>query len=64
MNDLSLFQTGLKGVAVGNSEPRLRAAVGQLENVYCARREGTGGIMEAIEHYGFLSPRNSMKETA
>ena len=63
MNDLSLFHTGLKGVAVGNSEPRLRDAVAQLDNVYCARREGAGGILEAIEHFDLL-PRHLMKETA
>lgn len=63
MNDLSLFHTGLKGVAVGNAEPRLREAVSELDNVYCASREGAGGILEAIEHFGLL-PRHLMKETA
>jgi hydroxymethylpyrimidine pyrophosphatase-like HAD family hydrolase len=56
MNDLSLFQTGLKGVAVGNAEPRLREAVEPLSNVYRARREGAGGILEAIEHFDLLPP--------
>ncbi len=60
MNDLSLFQTGLRGVAVGNAEPRLRDAVASLKNVYCARREGAGGIMEAIERFNLLS--KAMKE--
>jgi sucrose-6-phosphatase len=54
MNDLSLFETGLRGVAVGNSEPRLREAVARLKNVYCARRQGAGGIVEAIEHFELL----------
>lgn len=63
MNDLSLFETGLKGVAVGNAEPRLRDAVAGLDNVYCARREGAGGILEAIQHFELL-PRHLMKETA
>ena len=54
MNDLSLFSTGLRGVAVGNAEPRLRAAIAGLDNVYSARREGAGGILEAIEHFSLL----------
>lgn len=61
MNDLSLFQTGLKGVAVGNAEPRLREAVEPLNNVYRAKRSGAGGILEAIEHFDLLPP-NEIKE--
>jgi hydroxymethylpyrimidine pyrophosphatase-like HAD family hydrolase len=56
MNDLSLFQTGLRGVAVGNAEPRLRAAVADIATVYCAERHGAGGILEALERFRFLSP--------
>ncbi|HEX6860752.1 MAG TPA: HAD-IIB family hydrolase [Caulobacteraceae bacterium] len=48
MNDLSLFQTGFKGVAVGNSEPRLTAAVRGLRNVYCSPSPGASGIADAI----------------
>lgn len=55
MNDLSLFHTGLKGVAVGNSEARLFDAVADLPDVYCSERHGCGGITEAIEHFG-LAP--------
>jgi hydroxymethylpyrimidine pyrophosphatase-like HAD family hydrolase len=54
MNDLSLFETGLRGVAVGNAEPRLRDAIKHLDNVYCARREGAGGIVEAIQCFNLL----------
>ena len=54
MNDLSLFQTGLRGVAVGNAEPLLRDAVRDLANVYCARRHGAGGIVEAILRFNLL----------
>ena len=53
MNDLSLFQTGFKGVAVGNSEPRLKAAVSRLANVYCSPSPGAAGIADAIEHFNF-----------
>ncbi len=62
MNDLSLFQTGLKGVAVGNAEPRLREAIRGLGNVYSAERDGAGGIIEAIERLELLPP-HVMKET-
>ncbi|MEZ5961390.1 MAG: HAD family hydrolase [Hyphomonadaceae bacterium] len=54
MNDLSLFETGLRGVAVGNSEAPLRDAVADMRNVYCARRHGAGGIVEAIAHFNLL----------
>jgi hydroxymethylpyrimidine pyrophosphatase-like HAD family hydrolase len=54
MNDLSLFETGLLGVAVGNAEPRLRGAVKDMRNVYCAEREGCGGIVEAIARFNLL----------
>lgn len=53
LNDLSLFETGLKGVAVGNSEPALLQKVMERENVYLAQSHGAGGVLEAIENYGF-----------
>lgn len=62
MNDLSLFETGLRGVAVGNAEPRLRHAVDPLENVYCAQRHGAGGIVEAILRFNLL-PAASIEVT-
>lgn len=51
MNDLSLFETGFKGVAVGNSEPRLVSAVRNLSNVYRSSLPGTAGIADAIRHF-------------
>lgn len=51
MNDLSLFQTGFKGVAVGNSEPRLKTAVRGLRNVYCSPSPGAAGIADAIRKF-------------
>ena len=54
MNDLSLFETGLKAVAVGNSEPRLRAALPETPQVYRARGHGAAGIAEAIRHFNLL----------
>jgi hydroxymethylpyrimidine pyrophosphatase-like HAD family hydrolase len=53
MNDLSLFETGFKGVAVGNSEPALRTAVRDMPNVYCSEHTGAAGISDAIRHFKF-----------
>lgn len=53
MNDLSLFQTGLRGVAVGNSEPLLKTAISDLPNVYHSRLPGAGGIMEAMRQFAY-----------
>lgn len=58
MNDLSLFQTGFKGVAVGNSEARLAAAVRDLSNVYCSSLPGAAGISDAIRHFRFKGGRS------
>ncbi|MGE0740370.1 MAG: HAD family hydrolase [Hyphomonadaceae bacterium] len=54
MNDLSLFETGLRSVAVGNAEAALRHAIADLDNVYSARRHGAGGIVEALNHFDLL----------
>ena len=59
LNDLSLMQTGFRGVVVGNAEPALKKAVGaesgsaEGARVYLASQEGPAGIMEAIHHHGF-----------
>ncbi|MFN3520687.1 MAG: HAD family hydrolase [Phenylobacterium sp.] len=58
MNDLSLFQTGFKGVAVGNSEPRLLRAVERLRNVHVSRLPGAAGIADAIRHFKFKGAPN------
>jgi len=52
LNDLSLFETGLNGVAVGNSEPALKARLGGLANTFHAEGHGAAGIAEAIRHFG------------
>ena len=51
-NDLSLFETGYNAVAVGNSEAGLIAATKNTPNVYHAKSDGAGGILEAIRHFG------------
>lgn len=56
LNDLSMFQCGFNGVAVGNSEHRLIKATKGWHNVYHALAEGAGGILE----YMRLSARFSV----
>jgi hydroxymethylpyrimidine pyrophosphatase-like HAD family hydrolase len=48
MNDLSLYETGYKGVVVGDAEDLLLDAVSGLKSVYIAENSGAGGILEAI----------------
>lgn len=55
LNDLSMYQQGFKGVAVGQSEPGLIEATRTLSRVLPAKRAGCGGILEAMSHFGFLA---------
>jgi HAD superfamily hydrolase (TIGR01484 family) len=58
LNDLSLFETGLRGVAVANSEPALKQSLEGRRTVYHSEGAGAAGILEAIEHLQLL-PENS-----
>ena len=51
MNDLSMFKTGFKGVAVGNSEPRLVEALPDGPHIYRSSGHGAAGVLEAIHHF-------------
>ncbi len=51
LNDLAMFEIGLRGVAVGKSEETLVAKVSNNESVYCASSAGAGGILEAMYHF-------------
>jgi glucosylglycerol-phosphate synthase len=51
LNDLSLYETGYKGVVVGAAEPALVTATGDITTTYQAERAGAGGILEAMEHF-------------
>ncbi|HEU0119236.1 MAG TPA: HAD family hydrolase [Bryobacteraceae bacterium] len=53
LNDLSLFQTRLKGVAVGNAEPQLRQETRHMASVYESPQPGAAGIWDALLHYQF-----------
>jgi len=52
LNDLSMFETELKGVVVGNGEAGLKQAVAEMSSVFVARRQGAGGILQGLEHHG------------
>src|ERR1700722_4467127 len=51
LNDLSLFQTGLKSIAVGNSEPKLLSEIQHLKNVYHSSFAGLLGIIDGLRFY-------------
>jgi len=51
LNDLSLFQTGLNSIAVGNSEPKLIDEVKTLPNVFQSKNPGLYGIIEGLDFY-------------
>ena len=51
LNDLSLYETGLHGVAVGNSEPALLEAVADMPTVYRSTAPGVTGILEGMLHW-------------
>lgn len=55
LNDLALFDLGIRGVAVGNSETALLERLGERDWIYRAERVGAGGILEALAHFGWLS---------
>ena len=52
LNDLSMFETGFRGVAVGGSEPALVERVRRNPRVHVAKAEGCGGILEGLAHHG------------
>jgi HAD superfamily hydrolase (TIGR01484 family) len=54
LNDLSLFETGLQGVAVGNSEAALLERLAGRKTVYHSEGAGAAGILEAIHHLNLL----------
>lgn len=69
LNDLSLMQTGYRGVVVNNGEPALKEAValqnstGAAPPIYLAGEEGPSGILEAIHHHGFNKGFNSLQKS-
>ena len=62
LNDLAMFETGLRGVVVGNAEPGLLAALPRLSRTYHARGEGCEGILEGLLHFGFAELLGELAE--
>lgn len=53
LNDLSLFESRLKGVAVGNAEAPLVERIRDFSWVYRSALPGAAGIRDALDHYRF-----------
>ncbi|NGM63726.1 glucosylglycerol-phosphate synthase [Sphingobacterium sp. SGR-19] len=51
LNDLSLYDTGYKGVVVGEAESSLLEHTASYENVYHAVESGAGGIIESMTYF-------------
>ena len=51
LNDLSMFRTGLHGVAVANREPALERALRGLSNVYLSPLPGAAGVLDALRRF-------------
>lgn len=48
-NDLSLFDLGARGIAVGNAHPELKALAGP--RVYLAHRPCAAGVLDGLRHW-------------
>ena len=57
LNDLSMYQTGYKGVVLNNAEQPLKDAAKELENAYYSKANGTDGILEALGHFGMVDEK-------
>ena len=57
LNDLSMYETGFKGVVVGAAEEALTEATKRMGNVFHAEATGAGGILDAISYFSFLGPK-------
>jgi len=56
MNDLAMYETGLRGVVVGGAEDELLTQTASMQHVWHAHRIGAGGILEAMEkHHSFTT---------
>jgi hydroxymethylpyrimidine pyrophosphatase-like HAD family hydrolase len=63
LNDLSLFETGLPGIAVGNAEDALVAAVRPMGHVHRSPLPGVLGIWDGLHAHGLCGPAPPLRET-
>lgn len=54
LNDLSLFKSGFRGVVVGDAEKELVSLTKNIPNIFHAEKAGTGGILEAFQHFNIM----------
>ncbi|HEX6306650.1 MAG TPA: HAD-IIB family hydrolase [Longimicrobiales bacterium] len=52
LNDMALFETGMRGIVVGNGEPALLRRLAGMERIYRARGVGAAGVLEGLRYYG------------
>jgi glucosylglycerol-phosphate synthase len=65
LNDLSLFETELKGIVVGDAEPELCRRVELIGGrAYLATLPGGGGIIEGLRHHGLVAHPSAEAEEA
>jgi len=62
LNDLSLYQTGYKGVVVGAAEKALSEATRDIPTAYQATRPGAGGILESLEYFPEFHPYHKLQQ--
>ncbi|MEP6845522.1 MAG: glucosylglycerol-phosphate synthase [Panacibacter sp.] len=55
LNDLEMYKCGYKGVVVGKAEQKLTDATIDIPNIYQAKMEGAGGIIESMENFDHLA---------
>lgn len=55
LNDLSLFETGMAAVLVGNAEPRLSRRVSRHAHVHASAHEGVDAIVDGLTRFGYLN---------
>lgn len=54
LSDAKLFRQELHGVVVGDAEPELKRMVAERDDVYQSRSSGAAGVLEGLEHFGFV----------
>ncbi|QGZ42923.1 glucosylglycerol-phosphate synthase [Pseudoduganella flava] len=63
LNDLSMFETGVRGIVVGGAEPALVQKLRRWPQVHIARGEGCDGILEGLVRHGVLPPARPARRT-
>jgi len=52
-NDIPMLETGLKGVAVGNSTPGFKAATAGHKSVHTSELKWGDGVLDGLKHFDF-----------